>query len=90
MSQDKVISWKEWEKTYRPTTDNMIDFYDEIRDTLPSPYQLWTVVDNNPNSVYLDIIPGHRVFNRLGFFVTEEKWTDEELTVSNDPSYKTA
>ena len=83
-----LISWKEWEDTYKPINDTMFDFYDEVKDILPSPRHLWTVVDNNPNSVYLDIIPGHRLFNRLGFFVTKYPWTDDEMTVSNDPSYK--
>lgn len=86
--EDNIISWSEWEKTYKPTTDTMIDFYDDIRDNLISGYHLWTVVDNNPNSHYLDVIPGHRIFNRLGFFVTEIPWTDENMVVSNDPSYK--
>ena len=86
--EDNIISWSEWEETYKPTTDTMIDFYDDIRDNLISGYHLWTVVDNNPNSVYLDVIPGHRIFNRLGFFVTEVPWTDENMVVSNDPSYK--
>jgi hypothetical protein len=83
-----VISWKEWEETYKPTTDTMFDFYDDIRDSIESGYHLWTVVDNNPNSVYLDVIPGHRIFNRLGFYVTEIPWEDENITVSNDPSYR--
>jgi hypothetical protein len=83
---DKVISWSEWESTYKPKQETMIDFWADVE--YESPYQVWTVVDNNPNSVYLDIIPGHRVFNRLGFFVTKIPWEDEELVVSNDPSYK--
>lgn len=81
-----VISWSDWEEKYKPTTEHMIDFWSDV--SYDSPYQVWTVVDNNPNSVYLDIIPGHRLFNRLGFYVTEKPWTDDELTVSNDPSYK--
>jgi len=83
---DKVISWSEWESTYKPKQETMIDFWADVE--YESPYQVWTVVDNNPNSVYLDIIPGHRIFNRLGFFVTKIPWEDEELVVSNDPSYK--
>ena len=81
-----VISWSDWEEKYKPTTEHMIDFWSDV--LYDSPYQVWTVVDNNPNSVYLDVIPGHRVFNRLGFFVTEIPWTDENMVVSNDPSYK--
>ena len=83
---DNIISWSEWEEKYKPTTETMIDFWSDV--AFDSPYQVWTVVDNNPNSVYLDILPGHRVFNRLGFFVTEKEWSNEELVVSNDPSYK--
>ena len=86
MSND-IISWSEWEEKYKPTTETMYDFYDEIKDVVPSPFHVWTVVDNNPNSVYLDILPGYRVFNRLGYFVTAEKWEDVDMVVSNDPSY---
>jgi len=82
---NKVISYKEWEETYKPTTDTLIDFWADVE--YKTPYQVWTVVDNNPNSVYLDVLPGHRVFNRLGFFVTEVPWENEDLVVSNDPSY---
>lgn len=84
---DNIISWSEWEEKYKPTTETIIDFYDQIP-SLKSGYHLWTVVDNNPNSVYLDILPGRRVFNRLGFFATEIPWEDENMVVSNDPSYK--
>jgi hypothetical protein len=98
MSQNNIISWSEWEKTYIPVPnpdngdnqnlwDCLFDFYQPILDMEVSPYQVWTLVDNNPNSVYLDIVPGHRVFNRIGFFVTAKIWADEEMTVSNDPSY---
>ena len=84
---DKVISWSEWEVKYKPQQETMIDFVDELLEKSDSPYHIWTVVDNNPNSVYLDIVPGYHIFNRLGFFTTEVPWTDKELTVSNDPSY---
>jgi hypothetical protein len=84
--EDNIISWSEWEEKYKPTNDVMYDFYDEAveKDNIPSPYHLWTVVDNNPNSVYLDVLPGHRLFNRLGFYVTEVPWTDKDMVVSND------
>ena len=84
---DKVIRWSEWEVKYKPQQETMIDFVDELVEKSVSPYHIWTVVDNNPNSVYLDIVPGYHLFNRLGFFTTEVPWTDKELTVSNDPSY---
>jgi len=82
-----LISWKEWEDTYKPINDTMFDFVDEVLEVSKSPHHIWTVVDNNPNSVYLDVLPGYRLFNRLGFYVTEVPWTDDEMTVSNDKSY---
>ena len=86
---DNIIKYAEWEEKYKPTTDVMYDFYEDIGVGVdsPSPYHVWTVVDNNPNSVYLDVLPGIRVFNRLGFHVTAEKWDDVDMVVSNDKSY---
>jgi hypothetical protein len=82
-----LISWKEWEETYKPINDTMFDFVDEVIEVSKSPYHIWTVVDNNPNSVYLDVLPGYRLFNRIGFYVTEIPWEDTDMVVSNDPSY---
>jgi hypothetical protein len=82
-----LISWKEWEDTYKPINDTMFDFVDEVIEVSKSPYHIWTVVDNNPNSVYLDVLPGYRLFNRLGFYVTEVPWQDVDMVVSNDKSY---
>jgi hypothetical protein len=82
-----LISWKEWEDTYKPINDTMFDFVDEVIEVSKSPYHIWTVVDNNPNSVYLDVLPGYRLFNRIGFYVTEIPWEDTDMVVSNDKSY---
>jgi hypothetical protein len=94
---DGVISWKEWEEKYIPVDvtctplenswDCMFEDINKVHQTARSPYYVWTLVDNNPNSVYLDVIPGYRVFNRMGYFVTQKPWTDENLVVSNDKSY---
>lgn len=84
----KVISYKEWEETYKPQQETIVDFVDELLEKSAGPTHIWTVVDNNPNSVYLDVLPGYRLFNRLGFFSTEVPWDDENMVVSNDPSYK--
>ena len=89
--KDSIISWSQWEETYKPINQDMLDFSSEAQelagDTEESVKHVWTVVDNNPNSVYLDILPGYRMFNRLGYFVTAEKWEDIDMVVSNDPSY---
>jgi len=87
---DNIISWSEWEETYKPKQEVMLDFYEDIGFgvDVPSSHYIWTVVDNNPNSVYLDVLPGVRIFNRLGFFTTTIPWEDENMVVSNDPSYR--
>lgn len=97
-----VISWNEWEEQYKPINNpnNMDDsFWGKMFDThgidieylkkyYTSKYNLWTLVDNNSNSIYLDIVPGVHWFNRMGYFVTEVPWVSEELVVSHDPSYQ--
>ena len=89
--KDSIISWSQWEETYKPINQDMLDFSSEAQELAGEAEEsfkhVWTVVDTNPNSVYLDILPGYRVFNRLGFFVTAEKWEDVDMVVSNDPSY---
>lgn len=85
---DSIISYEEWEDKYKPINDTMFDTVDEVIEISQSPYHIWTVVDNNPNSVYLDVLPGYRLFNRLGFYVTEIPWKDGDMVVSNDKSYK--
>lgn len=88
---DNIIKYAEWEEKYKPSHDTMFDFLDEAvefaGDEPEAIKHIWTVVDNNPNSVYLDVLPGIRVFNRLGFYVTAEKWEDVDMVVSNDKSY---
>ena len=92
LGEEFVISYKEWEEKYIPINEVMFDFIDEATDTAgdssDSIKYIWTAVDNNPNSRYLDVLPGIRVFNRLGFYVTSKPWTDIDTVVSNDPSYR--
>jgi len=93
-----IISWNEWEEHYKPIGVDpeisplsfMIEDLDEAMEMAGEfgARHVWTVVDNNPNSYYLDIVPGVHYFNRMGYFVTAEKWDDPDLTVSNDPSYR--
>lgn len=89
---DSIISYKEWEENYRPIHADIIDFLDDAielaGDSPDAIKHIWTAVDNNPNSVYLDVLPGYRLFNRLGFYVTEIPWKDGDMVVSNDKSYK--
>ena len=104
MSQDNIIGWTEWEEKYKPIPNPLADGYnnnlwdcmfetfgddlDALKALASEDYYIWTMVDNNPNSIYLDIMPGMHWINRMGYFVTEKGWTDKDLVVSNDPSYK--
>ena len=95
---DNIISWKEWEEKYIPVDvtntpqenswDCLFEDINLVEQTAANGYHVWTMVDNNPNGVYLDVIPGYRLFNRMGWFVTKQPWEDSEMVVSNDPSYK--
>ena len=94
-----VIDWDTWEKTYKPIKNpNNPDpgFWGHMFETfgtdmeymksldIPGKYY-WTLVDNDPNSVYLEIVSGTYLFNRLGYFITEYPW-EEEVLVTNDKS----
>ena len=96
---DNVISWKQWEYNYKPITNphsrdqgwamQMFETFEpDINEVKAvNPNRVWTLVDNNPNSVYLDVVAGIRLFNRMGYFITEVPWESEDIIVSNDPSY---
>lgn len=94
-----VITWEEWETIYKPiqnpgTPDQglwgcMFETHgDDVRYLHENEYHenvYWTLVDNNPNSSYLDLMPGIHAVNRLGYFITQNRWTNKNLVVTNDP-----
>lgn len=94
-----VISWEEWEAEYQPIKnpnskeDNIWGCMfetsgDDVRYLQEKGYDnhvFWTMVDNDPNSGYVDVLPGAHAFNRLGYFITQKSWTNENLVVSNNP-----
>lgn len=88
-----LISWETWEEKFKPILQQdgpNGNLWDAMHEDAPKDVELkylWTLIDNNPNGVYLDIIPGYHFINRMGYFVTEVPWTDKEMVVSNDPSY---
>jgi hypothetical protein len=96
-----TMSWKEWEDTFKPISNPLNpdpDFWGSMFETfgeeleqvkLYPPNRIWTLVDNNPNSRYLDVVSGFHLFNRMGYFVTEVPWT-EDILVSNDPEHQLA
>lgn len=76
-----TMTWDEWEAIYKPTTDNAyVTFLDIPEGT--SPFNVWTLVDNDPNSNYTDIQNGYRRINNLGYYVTENSWSEDVLVTN--------
>lgn len=76
-----TMTWDEWEDTYKPTTDNAyVTFLDIPEGT--SPFNVWSLVDNDPNSTYTDIQNGYRRINNLGYYVTEVSWSEDVLVTN--------
>jgi hypothetical protein len=74
------MTWDEWEDTYKPTTDSEYGNLSEIALETPH-HNIWTVVDGD--GIYMNIISGIHIINRLGYFVTEVPWEDD-VFVTND------
>jgi hypothetical protein len=74
-----MISWDEWEDTYLPTTPLALELVDIPSGTLPS--NVWTMIDGDGR--YANLVNGYRVFNRLGYFITEKPWS-EDVFVTDD------
>lgn len=88
---DNVLTWEEWEETYKPIPSSrdvfgngMFDYIDDdLKDIKQYPEnQIWTAIDGE--GVYIDIINGVHWANRLGYYVTEIPWT-RDLYVTNSP-----
>ena len=91
-----ILTYNEWEDSFKPIhnpSSDDPDFWGCMFETFGKDLeevkqyqnnQIWTLVDNNPNSSYLDVVSGFHLVNRMGYFVTEVPWT-EEVLVSNEP-----
>jgi hypothetical protein len=98
---DNVITWEEWEDTYKPViapnTDNdiLFDYSNEEHVKILRQYpdsQTWTVIDGEGTYLdegeevsYIDVIAGAHWVNRIAYCVTEIPWTNEYLYVTNSP-----
>ena len=83
-----MITWEEWEATYKPTAFNddigyWSAYFDNLRD-IPKdiPHErIWTMIDGD--GIYAHIVSGIHIANRLGYFVTDVPWTGD-IFVTND------
>jgi hypothetical protein len=78
-----MITWTEWEETYKPTTDFEYGDLSEIDGDVDQ-HHIWTVVDGD--GIYMNIVSGIHIINRLGYFVTEVPWEDD-VFVSNQKEF---
>lgn len=79
-----MITWDEWEDTYKPTTPTAYGDLSEIDDNLDYHY-IWTMVDGDGR--YADLYSGIYIVNRLGYFVTEVPWTEEVFVTDQKELY---
>lgn len=95
--ESPALTWDQWENLYKPirnprSSDTgiwgcMFETHGEdikyLHDGEYNNNVYWTLVDNDPNSSYLELIPGAHMMNRLGYFVTQNPWVNENITISN-------
>lgn len=89
-----MITWEEWETTYRPAPNpESTDigywqaYYDDLFD-IPGDvdqHYIWTMIDGD--GMYAHIVSGIHIINRLGYFVTEVPWTEEEFVTNQKEMY---
>ena len=83
-----MITWEEWEETYKPTAlkDDIgywsayFDKSSDIPEDIPEE-RIWTMVDGNGR--YANLVNGIYYINALGYFVTDVAWFEDEF-VTND------
>lgn len=72
------ITYEEWEAKYKPLP--MLETYGADFDVVceTDPKYVWTWVDGGDYSGYT---AGVHIVNRMGYFVCQEPWEDEDLYV---------
>lgn len=81
------ITYEQWDETYKvmdnhvkPINEKMFETYDaewEYVKTLDG-HNVWTWVSGDGAEI---ILAGFHFVNRMGYYVTEKPWTDENTTV---------
>jgi len=89
-----IISYEKFVDDFEPYTNTMSDdrgynntmyetFSPEIDHVkAQNPEYIWTLIDGENNNSW--IIPGFHFVNRLGYFITKNPWTDEDLLVNDN------
>ena len=69
-----VLTWDEWEDTYKPTTPHAYYDLEEVPADIPFD-RIWTMI--NGEGRYANLVNGEHIIDRLGYFVTEVPWTND-------------
>jgi hypothetical protein len=95
----KFMTWEKWQEVYQPihnprNTDEglwgcLFETHGEdvqyLQEHEPKENVFWTLVDNDPNSSCVELLPGVHAMNRLGYFITQKPWGNSRLVVTNNP-----
>jgi hypothetical protein len=79
-----MITWEEWEATYKPTSEMLYELTDIPKDT--SPFNVWTVVDSGGR--YVSLLNGYRIVDRLGYYTTEKSWSEDVFVTDEKEMYE--
>jgi hypothetical protein len=89
-----IISYDEWKEKYIPcynklTLDGpyenqMFETYGEALDFVKESNNelIWTLIDGENNNSW--IIPGFHIVDRIGYFICQIAWTDEDILVNDN------
>lgn len=93
MSESTILTYEEWVRTYRPVRAGrdgdfsaMYETYGDDWDVVAArpAEHVWTWLDCDSDEGDL-LVAGRSFVNRLGYFICEVPWTDEEAFVRLEP-----
>jgi hypothetical protein len=90
----KTIMYDDWVEEYRPIKNAinkdsaydgcMIETYGEEEESVSysKPNTIWTLVSSDNEESW--ILAGYHFVNRIGFFITEKPWENEDIQVNDN------
>jgi hypothetical protein len=86
------MTYEEWKKKYKPIANHidlgngyLFETYGPEHNYIKyknqkSPKTIWTLIDTKDADKDV-IVPGYHLVNRLGYFITEKEWTNQQLEI---------
>jgi hypothetical protein len=94
----KIITFEKWAEEFKPTTNHMDDnasydgamfetYGDELDHVrVADKFNIWTLISGDNGSTW--IISGYHLVNRMGYFITEKPFEDDEIEVYAGSDYE--